>query len=199
MATRCPAGHLSTEPDYCSVCGAPLPALSSPSPPPARASGNQLTASCPLCREPCAPLDPHCPLCGYALHLAPLPPVASADAARTVARLLISVDPSIDDEPEPDAPLPLHPPFEVALARDETLVGRHDPQQIVGPEVPVRDPGASRRHALVIRESDALWLVDLGSTNGTRLNGAPLSPHARSPLRPGDHVTLGRWTRIIVK
>jgi len=55
--------------------------------------------------------------------------------------------------------------------------------------IPIRDRYLSRRHAEIVRDADA-WIVrDLGSVNGTLLNGERLSGSA--PLRPGDRITLG--------
>jgi hypothetical protein len=54
--------------------------------------------------------------------------------------------------------------------------------------VPLADPNVSRRHAEIRRDGDRVFLVDLGSTNGTRVNGAPV--HQRQ-LVDGDVVTVG--------
>lgn len=48
----------------------------------------------------------------------------------------------------------------------------------------------SRRHVLFFCESDACWMEDNGSTNGTFLNGRRVAPHARVRLRPGDVVSM---------
>jgi len=54
----------------------------------------------------------------------------------------------------------------------------------------VHDLGVSRRHARITRQDDGTCVLeDLGSTNGTRLNGTPLAgPH---PLATGDKIFLG--------
>ena len=53
-------------------------------------------------------------------------------------------------------------------------------------------PGVSRRHAEILVERDGSCAIrDLHSTNGTLLNGIPLGEQAQ-PLRPGDHIHLGR-------
>ena len=58
-------------------------------------------------------------------------------------------------------------------------------------ELPLRDIGISRRHALVERDALGRYVVsDLGSTNGTRLNGQPVSEPA--PLNEGDKLALDK-------
>jgi hypothetical protein len=55
-------------------------------------------------------------------------------------------------------------------------------------DVVVSDPNVSRRHAELHRDEQGWSLVDLGSTNGVKLNGRRVD-HA--PLRAGDRITLG--------
>lgn len=60
--------------------------------------------------------------------------------------------------------------------------------------------GVSRRHALLERDDDRLYISDLGSTNHTFLNGQQLQEHDRLVLRDGDHVRLGHLAmRIFFK
>jgi pSer/pThr/pTyr-binding forkhead associated (FHA) protein len=49
----------------------------------------------------------------------------------------------------------------------------------------------SRRHAEITRIGEAWWIRDLGSKNGSRLNGLPLSTPAGNRLADGDEVVLG--------
>lgn len=57
-------------------------------------------------------------------------------------------------------------------------------------EFPLSDGSISRAHCTVERdETGAYWLVDLGSTNGTSLNGDKVN--GKVPLNPGDKVFLG--------
>jgi pSer/pThr/pTyr-binding forkhead associated (FHA) protein len=49
----------------------------------------------------------------------------------------------------------------------------------------------SRRHFQVRFESDVFYISDLGSTNGTYLNGSKLNPNEERILRDGDRVGLG--------
>jgi len=55
------------------------------------------------------------------------------------------------------------------------------------------DPGVSRHHAEIRVEDGEVVLVDLGSTNGTFVNGQPVR---RITLTDGTRVTLGRTTLI---
>src|SRR5260370_3181740 len=55
------------------------------------------------------------------------------------------------------------------------------------------DPGVSRHHAELRVEHDQVVLVDLGSTNGTFVNGQPVR---RGPLRDGTPISLGRTTLV---
>ncbi|MEX2394156.1 MAG: DUF3662 and FHA domain-containing protein [Actinomycetota bacterium] len=52
----------------------------------------------------------------------------------------------------------------------------------------VVDPGVSRHHVEVINENGNCTLHDLGSTNGTYVNGSVVTEHA---LRDGDRISLG--------
>jgi hypothetical protein len=55
-------------------------------------------------------------------------------------------------------------------------------------DVVVDDPGASRQHARVRRTEAGYVLTDLGSTNGTLVNGEPVREHL---LVDGDRITIG--------
>jgi hypothetical protein len=71
----------------------------------------------------------------------------------------------------------------VPLASDTVTVGR-----LADCDVVVKDKGASRKHAQ-LRLRDGVWsLTDLGSTNGTRLNGQTVQSRE---LTDGDKITIG--------
>jgi len=57
-----------------------------------------------------------------------------------------------------------------------------------GCDLIVRDTTVSREHAAFVRRSDRWWVIDLGSTNGTRVNGLRAAEH---PIGPGDRIELG--------
>jgi pSer/pThr/pTyr-binding forkhead associated (FHA) protein len=55
--------------------------------------------------------------------------------------------------------------------------------------LPIDDEQASRRHARVEAQGDHAVVEDLGSTNGTYLNGQPIE--GQRTLRPGDRLRVG--------
>ncbi|AVH71047.1 FHA domain-containing protein [Nostoc sp. 'Lobaria pulmonaria (5183) cyanobiont'] len=55
---------------------------------------------------------------------------------------------------------------------------------------------ASRIHAQIWINGDEYHITDLGSSNGTYINGAKLQPQVFSPLHPGDRVSLGQGDKI---
>ena len=86
------------------------------------------------------------------------------------------------------------------LDLSDHLIGRRSDSQDILPEIMIADPGISRRHARLLRAADGtLTALDLGSMNGTRLNGLPLEPNIPAPLAAGDELTMGCWTRLTVK
>lgn len=74
------------------------------------------------------------------------------------------------------------------LTHSVTVIGR-------APDVDLRlnDPGVSRRHAEIRYENDAFLVLDLGSTNGVRVNNAATT---RRQLSPGDRIELGSTTLL---
>ena len=55
--------------------------------------------------------------------------------------------------------------------------------------IPVEDPYASSAHARIFPRDGFMYIEDMGSTNGTFLNGRQLKRSER--LRPGDSVRIG--------
>jgi len=53
----------------------------------------------------------------------------------------------------------------------------------------LRDPATSGHHARVERRGEQFWIVDLGSTNGTLVNGEPIQ---EKELNHGDRITVGQ-------
>lgn len=74
----------------------------------------------------------------------------------------------------------------VALARDVMTIGRLPESDVV-----LKDKGASRRHAQLRRQGGTWSVTDLGSTNGTKLNGQTVQTQE---LADGDRITIGSTT-----
>ena len=62
-------------------------------------------------------------------------------------------------------------------------------------DMTLADETVSRWHACLVRRDDAWLLDDLGSTNGTRVNGWRVN--LPTPVSPGDHVSFGAATFVI--
>ncbi|MDP2234346.1 MAG: DUF3662 and FHA domain-containing protein [Actinomycetota bacterium] len=127
---------------------------------------------------------------------------------RVAAEMTSAVAPAPSGEHEPEAatdinasasPAPASPPatgmhvlatvtvsdlhHDIALEGERLVIGR-----LAECEVTLGDSNVSRRHAAFTREGDGWAIEDLGSTNGTRLNGEKVM-HAR--LRDGDLIEVG--------
>ncbi len=81
--------------------------------------------------------------------------------------------------------------------RNEFTLGRISEGQPIMPDIDLSPyqayaNGVSRLHAVIKRSPDAIVLMDLGSANGTFLNGKRLSPNVERDLTNGDVVALGR-------
>jgi pSer/pThr/pTyr-binding forkhead associated (FHA) protein len=74
--------------------------------------------------------------------------------------------------------------LEVPIDRDRFVIGRGGDADLA-----LAEPTISRLHAALEREGDAFTLEDLGSTNGTRVNGRR---ETRARVRDGDEIELGR-------
>ena len=75
----------------------------------------------------------------------------------------------------------------VQIALDPLTIGRHPDCDVV-----LNDQEVSRQHAEVRREDGQFLLIDLGSLNGTKVNGAGVKG-ARA-LEDGDTITIGAHT-----
>ncbi len=73
----------------------------------------------------------------------------------------------------------------IPLNAERISLGRSSAAELSFPE----DGGLSRQHLAIERDADGWALRDLGSKNGTMLNGARVTERMR--LKPGDRVTAG--------
>jgi len=96
----------------------------------------------------------------------------------------VSVDPAVDPE---SARVQRHLVFgarEIVLLDGATVIGREP-----GATIQIDSRGVSRHHARILVSHDDAILEDLGSKNGTRLNGQLITAATR--LSDGDEIGLG--------
>ncbi|MEP7059659.1 MAG: FHA domain-containing protein, partial [Actinomycetota bacterium] len=96
------------------------------------------------------------------------PAAAEADSGTAAAELVVHEDGQARTVP---------------VRRDTVTIGRLPDCDVV-----IADKGASRRHAQVKRKGGTYTLTDLGSTNGTKLNGETMQSRA---INDGDKITIG--------
>ena len=76
------------------------------------------------------------------------------------------------------------------ITQARTVIGRGSDADIT-----VDDTGTSRRHVEILWDGKRAQVTDLGSTNGSKLNGVPVS---KAPLPPDSIIEIGR-TRIVFR
>lgn len=222
----CPRGHLSTDADYCSECGARMGAAA-PTTMTTEEQGSAIRQRCPDCgtvreREDIS----FCEVCGFnfitgargeigvmpvaenPVHeptleegsVAPAQEAAETAAGKTIWSVVVTVDPSLRSPESPEAPAE-QAPRTIELLEAVSLIGRLDEARGILPEVPLPvDEAVSRRHALLQQTADGgLVLRDIGSANGTQVNGVALEAMTDRALVDGDQITLGHWSRIAVE
>lgn len=72
-----------------------------------------------------------------------------------------------------------------SLTNERTTIGRRLFNDLV-----IDNLGVSGEHAVVSRRGEDFYLEDLGSTNGTFVNGEPITKHI---LQPGDSIEIGKY------
>jgi hypothetical protein len=248
----CPKGHISTESDYCSECGAkinstPELTLAANSITPTVPPTVQAVVNCPDCTAPHEPdSGDFCEICGYnfvtgahgevpmlvtqeseqlnnpslnqnpvQVSLSEIPVSRQTSPQRppqqtqtsplpqetaVALEIVVTIDPSLQEVESPPPPINQEP-ISLRLDKESNLIGRRSDIRGIHPEVALDfDDAVSHRHALLNRQSDGTFVLrDIGSTNGTKLNGVELEAMVDVPIKAGDEFTLGHWTRIIVQ
>lgn len=81
----------------------------------------------------------------------------------------------------------------VELGGGAIIVGRKNV------EYRIDDAHVSHRHAQISCDSEGYYIADLGSRNGTALNGRQLRPHQPERLRDGDRINLGQVRTLVFR
>jgi ABC transport system ATP-binding/permease protein len=122
---------------------------------------------CPHCRQAITkPSAQFCAKCGRPLHGLAVPPPS------TVFSLLIRV--------------PGQSPTTSPLAKPVITLGRASDN-----DLPLNYPTVSGHHARLEQRGGAYQLIDLGSTNGTTMNGRRIPAQQPQPLANGDVIRMG--------
>jgi hypothetical protein len=196
---------------FCDECGASLaqPSVTESSAAPAEASTAAPAEApaptpavspavgvveCPSCHHE-NPADARfCENCGAALAPAPPPPPPTPEVAPQP-----EAAPPAPPAAVPIAALALEGGLELPLdfsSKGEVLIGRADPVSRVFPDVDLTphggyDAGVSRRHCRLTFQGGQFFVEDLGSTNGTKVNGQVIPPNQPCPIKDGDILELG--------
>ena len=85
----------------------------------------------------------------------------------------------------------------VLKASKQVVLGRADDSNTRQPDLDLTpygalEQGVSRNHVMILRSEHALTITDMGSANGTHLNGQRLVPDEPRLLRDGDEIRLGK-------
>jgi hypothetical protein len=202
----CVEGHTSKADDYCDVCGAPIGSSAAQ---PDSAPSVEAKA-CPACGMPVT--GRFCEACGHDSALpepsaAPSPATGATSVGWTAVvnadrefyeRVLAQGGPDTVEFPQ------FFPERRIVLSANTTLIGRGNAKQGVEPEIDLgihpADRGVSTQHAVLRIRDSGLTVTDLGSTNGTSLNGSDdrLTEGEEIPLADGDRIHVGAWTTITI-
>lgn len=148
--------------------------------------------TCPNCQNPEKPGALFCQRCGSRLSPYPQTRPFAPDFTEPLESQgngtpMIGLALAISDEGQV---LPLS-------GKDEYTIGRFANDQTVCPDVDLSsffayEKGVSRLHISVKISGGTVTVTDLGSINGTYLNGNRILPYQAYPLAHGDTLTLGK-------
>lgn len=84
------------------------------------------------------------------------------------------------------------------IGREEYTLGRISQGQSILPDIDLApydgySQGVSRLHATFKLKNNNLYIEDLGSSNGTRINDSKIDPHTDQLIHHGDVISLGRF------
>ena len=179
----CSTPHESDSGNFCEICGYNFLTLAkggdplSIFPPPVKSSNSIFTA--PTQRPTFPPSNP-----------------ISAPNPVIQWQIIVSIDPSLATADSPTAPT--QSPIIINLNQGTNLIGRSSHARAIHPEIPLDwDDAISSRHAVLTLHPDgSLVLRDIGSSNGTIVNGKEIATMVDISIASGDEITVGHWTRI---
>ena len=125
-------------------------------------------------------------------------PASAGEAVEAAEEEAPAESPAEVEEAEPAAPevspvarlVSADPGREFAVMPGSNTIGRRAGNSIVLSD----DPYVSGSHAEIIADEGGFWLVDVGSTNSTILNGTKIEPDAKMALNDDDEIVFGQTT-----
>lgn len=113
---------------------------------------------------------------------------------RITLRLLVSID---DEQGQPIVTL-------TAPDVEGYVIGRSDSASTYIPDIDLshydaKKRGVSRRHAVLLNYNNVVHVMDLGSMNGTFINGMRLIPYEPQALRNGDKLSFADLNMMILE
>jgi FHA domain len=182
-------------------------------------TNSNVIIDCPDCTTPHDPNDGiFCEICGYNFKTKahgeipieavqepipepiptpiPAPPISPVTTGKW--QLEITIDPSLAAPESP--PPPNQGPIIIALHKPMSLIGRTSDTRANYPEVALDfDEAVSHRHAVLNLTENSPTLRDIGSSNGTYVNGIEIKPMVDISLKTGDIFNLGHWTKVTIR
>jgi pSer/pThr/pTyr-binding forkhead associated (FHA) protein len=168
---------------------------------------------CPNCHHEELPGSLFCSECGAQLVVSETP--TTQHIQRNPSDIL-AVKPPTQVSPSTQASSPVQD-IEISLhmvengqiihlaGQTEFTIGRTAEGQPILPDVDLSHfeayaQGVSRLHAAIKIHNQRVVITDLGSSNGTRVNGQKIVPHVDYPLNHGDMIALGKFAiQILIK
>lgn len=123
--------------------------------------------TCPVCKTETSAIDGYCEECGFAL-----------EGAEGVQEL-------------PSLEMPELPVLMDALGNTYTLRPGVNTVGRLNADILLPDPSVSRSHARITVQNGVITVEDVGSTNGTFVNGQKLTPQEPVTLTNGAEITFG--------
>lgn len=172
----------------------PAPAVVAPAPVVEAAPAPGGTVRCSACGADNPSYEAYCEDCGASL---------------TAARADLSV-PAAAPAPvaiAPPAPVAARPRLVLAdgaqefpVDKDEVALGRRSPADGIFPGVDLTEADTesyvSRRHGRLVRQDQRFLYEDVGSSNGSFVNGTKLQPGVQVEIHEGDRLRLGKTEMV---
>lgn len=124
------------------------------------------------------------------------PPAPTPSVSRSEETIVMEKAPSAKETEMILAAFELSDGRILPVTSPRQIFGRTDFERYVGPELLKY---VSRRHFMIYLEPGGFFIEDLGSANGTIVNGSDIRGKGKVPLKPGDVVEVGGVIKLKFK